>query len=197
MICTKCNGTGGFTGHQKSTSSDWSMKCAWCMGTGAGVPLVKYAGIGSRETPEHIMQQMGNIAMTLALRGFILRSGAAKGADKAFEAGCDMVRGLKVIRTSTQYAPALEHASRYHPNWDACDDTARGLHARNSQIMLGDWFDEPVRFVVCWTPNGAVTGGTGQALRIADAMGIPVFNLWHASAQAQLMGWLDAGQVVS
>lgn len=183
MNCPKCNGSGKLTKYQ--------LTCSWCLGTGAGVPLVKYAGIGSRETPETVCQAMGNIGMNLALRGFVLRSGAAIGADRAFEGGCDIVRGRKVIRTATEHAPPLEHAARYHPNWSACSDHAKALHARNSQIMLGDWLDEPVRFVVCWTDGGGATGGTGQALRIADDIGVPVFNLWHTGAYAQLMGWLD------
>lgn len=136
-----------------------------------------YAGIGSRETPQPVLQEMSNIAMQLALRGIVLRSGAAKGADEAFEAGCDMIRGPKVIRCATLWQPALDHAAQFHPNWAACNEHAQGLHARNSLIMIGDDFASPVSFVVCWTAGGAVKGGTGQALRIAAALQIPVWNL--------------------
>ena len=34
---------------------------------------------------------------------------------------------------------------------------------------------------MCWTPNAAISGGTGQALRIARAHSIPVYNLANAS----------------
>jgi hypothetical protein len=34
----------------------------------------------------------------------------------------------------------------------------------------------PVDFIVCWTPYGEVTGGTGQALRIAKANEIAIYN---------------------
>ena len=38
--------------------------------------------------------------------------------------------------------------------------------------------DRPVDAVVCWTcDGGAVTGGTGMGIRIAEAHGIPVLNL--------------------
>ena len=40
------------------------------------------------------MQQLGQ---KLALKGMILRSGAAEGADKAFEVGCDRVCGKAQI----------------------------------------------------------------------------------------------------
>ena len=44
-----------------------------------------YTGIGSRETPKDIMQLMSKLAYKLASEGYILRSGAAQGADTAFE----------------------------------------------------------------------------------------------------------------
>lgn len=50
------------------------------------------------------------------------------------------------------------------------------------------------RFVICWTPDGATeadhtgreTGGTGQAIRIANIMGIPVYNLKNKECQEAL-----------
>ena len=58
--------------------------------------------------------------------------------------------------------------------------------------MLGDDLDQPVSFVVCWTPGGEVTGGTGQALRIAadPQYNIPVFNLALHRPEA-LWEWLN------
>ena len=55
--------------------------------------------------------------------------------------------------------------------------TARKFHARNCYQVLGKDLQSPSNFVLCWTPGGAVTGGTGQALRIAIDRGIPVFNM--------------------
>lgn len=149
-----------------------------------------YAGIGSRETPAPILLEMGNIAMRLALAGHTLRSGAAIGADKAFEDGCDMVKGSKVIRLATLQPSAIAHASRFHPKWSACSETTQALHARNSLVMLGDSFDSPVDFVVCWTEGGEIKGGTGQALRIAEFHSIPVFNLALPGHADKLWEWL-------
>jgi hypothetical protein len=159
-----------------------------------------YAGIGSRETPLTTCQEMSNIAMQLAIRGLILRSGRAKrpvkptpntdSADLAFEKGCDIVSGAKVIRTSTIWQPAVDHAAKFHPNWGACNEYAQSLHARNSLIMVGDSFVEPVSFVVCWMPGGAIKGGTGQALRIADSLQIPVWNLAICSVD-QFWSWFN------
>lgn len=46
-----------------------------------------YTGIGSRETPEDIQWVMKRIGYGMAKRGHTLRSGRAKGADRAFETG--------------------------------------------------------------------------------------------------------------
>jgi hypothetical protein len=46
-----------------------------------------YTGIGSRQTPKDILKLMEDIAFKLAQKGYILRSGAAGGADTAFEDG--------------------------------------------------------------------------------------------------------------
>jgi len=46
-----------------------------------------YAGIGSRKAPGYALQMARDIAVTLAKRGYILRSGGAAGMDTAFEEG--------------------------------------------------------------------------------------------------------------
>lgn len=50
-----------------------------------------YSGLGSRETPGLILAIMTDIAKHLGERGYVLRSGAADGADSAFEEGADSV----------------------------------------------------------------------------------------------------------
>lgn len=180
--CQTCQGTG-------KVHNLIDHMCSECAGSGQAGMLF-YAGIGARKTPGPVLDQLSTAGMLLAIRGFVLRSGAAQGADMAFEAGCKMVNGRKVVRCSTLSQKALDHAAQYHPNWDACDNNAKALHARNSYIMMGDNLNRPVSFVVCWTENGAVKGGTGQALRMAAAHGIPVFNVAVTPVET-LWSWLD------
>lgn len=52
--------------------------------------------------------------------------------------------------------------------------------------MLGADLHSPSKFIVCWTRDGGATGGTGQALRIADHYEIPVFNLFDPGAALRL-----------
>ena len=68
-------------------------------------------------------------------------------------------------------------ASVLHPAWHRCSPAARKLHARNPALLLGADTAVPVDAVVAWSAQGAVTGGTGMAIRIAQEHGIPVLNL--------------------
>lgn len=137
-----------------------------------------YAGIGSRKTPEPILGIMRMIGNALAHKGYTLRSGHARGPDTAFETAAAYAGGLTEIYRPENVRPEwLEHASHFHPNWPACTYEARMLHARNSAIVLGPELNDRADFIVCWTPAGAITGGTGQALRIAARYGITVYNL--------------------
>jgi hypothetical protein len=155
-----------------------------------------YSGIGSRETPSDILSLMVDIGKFLARKGYILRSGGANGADKAFEQGCDLVRGEKEIylpwkgfndNSSELYLKsktlkeikdkAFELASQYHPAWDQLNYGAQCLMARNGMQVLGQDLNTPVEFVICWNLGGFTHGGTSQALRIALDRKIPIFML--------------------
>lgn len=140
---------------------------------------------------------MHEIALRLARRGLVLRSGGADGADSAFEAGCDAAGGRKEIwlpakgfnGSSSALFPPTDAAKRVaaaaHPLWPRLSMFAQQLHARNAHQVLGADLDDPVLFVVAWTPDGAeceaerthATGGTGQAITLASRAGVPVINL--------------------
>lgn len=167
-------------------------------------PPGAYAGVGSRETPEDALDLMNRIGKKFAEHGWRLRSGAAPGADTAFEIGalCAYVDDASEIflpwlnfegHASSHSRPSSEAralAARFHPNWAACSPAAQALLARNAHQVLGADLRTPSRFVVCWTPDGATsttthkTGGTGQAIRIAAAYNVPVWNLQRADHRA-------------
>jgi hypothetical protein len=146
--------------------------------------MTTYAGIGSRETPADILGVMTDIARTLAEQDYTLRSGAAQGADSAFEAGATKKEiwlpwlGFNGHTSRLLPSPeAFEVAREFHPAWDRCSRGARALHARNIHQILGPDLNDPVGMVVCWTRNGGRSGGTGQALRLATAYSIPIHDL--------------------
>lgn len=171
-----------------------------------------YAGIGSRKTPATVLSQMQLLARRLALRGYTLRSGAADGADSAFERGCDEVGGAKEIwlpwdgfrgRQDQGCFPVERHfeqASLVHPAWERLSTSVKGLHARNTGQVAGADLRTYVDFVLAWTPDGCEsvkersreTGGTGTAIAYADRLGIPVFNLAKTGSYERFVAYVLA-----
>jgi hypothetical protein len=155
-----------------------------------------YAGIGSRKSSPKIMETMMRFGQILAERGWVLRSGGAEGADKAFEAGCDLGKGEKEIflpwkKFNGNLSPlyfkskeipnnikeeAFALAAKYHPVWDQLSYGAKCLQARNGLQILGRDLNTPVSMVLFWSPM-ITRGGTSQALRIAADRGIMAYNM--------------------
>jgi len=155
-----------------------------------------YAGVGSRQTPPSALEAMERIGRRLAEAGWLLRSGAADGADSAFERGCVAAGGPREIylpwsgfqnRTPQEpgvllvpasiRAEAERIAAEAHPAWQWLKHGEKKLHTRNVCQVLGPDLASPCRVVICFTKRGRGQGGTGQALRVAKAAGIPVIDL--------------------
>ena len=152
---------------------------------------LRYAGIGARATPAAVLSDMTVMAGWLARTGWMLSSGGADGADSAFAAGAPAGqrtiwlpwRGYNGHRgpncrvlSADELSACMEIAATLHPAWVRCSPAVRKLHARNAAV-LGLTLDLPVDAVIAFTSEGRVEGGTGMAIRIAEARGIPVFNL--------------------
>ncbi len=161
--------------------------------------IVRYAGIGARATPEAVLADMTVMAGWLARTGWHLSSGGADGADSAFAGGAPAGqrtiwlpwRGYNGHRgpdcrvlSAAEIAACIEIAAPLHPAWERCSTAVRKLHARNAAVLLGEALDRPVDAVVCWTAGGRTEGGTGMAIRIAEARGIPVLNLGSMTPRA-------------
>ena len=185
-----------------------------------------YTGIGSRETPQPILDLMEALGEALCRHNWVLRSGGAKGADSAFERGALKARpkygaanrpieiwlpweGFEHRPEGNGWDYVLGHtadaeiAERFHPAWDRCSQGARKLHTRNVGQILGlrvtnygsendpdpevySYRQPRSKFVLCWTKDGLGAGGTGQALRIANFYGVPIFDLGDRDVEAHI-----------
>ncbi|MDE2100523.1 MAG: hypothetical protein KGL39_24985 [Patescibacteria group bacterium] len=171
-----------------------------------------YTGVGSRETPEDVLGLMESIGYLLARDGWTLRSGGAEGADSAFERGA--MRGMdgellepwpEIFLPWSGFnnrplgpdfvepqAEAFQVAAKYHPAWDRLSQGGRRLHARNVHQVLGSDLDKPIKsgFVICWTKGGKGGGGTGQAIRIAEAHDVPIEDLGREEVLQSWTKWV-------
>lgn len=166
-----------------------------------------YAGIGSRETPEHILTIMHHLGAYMADQGWTLRSGAAQGADYSFEEGAVHQGGETEIYlpwkgfnfSKSELHPGnypfsdeeRAYAAQMHPAWNKCSPSARLLHQRNTRQLIGieQLHGENVvvsKMLICWTEGGLLKGGTAQALRIATSLNIPIINLGRAQNADEL-----------
>jgi hypothetical protein len=176
--------------------------------------LPPYAGIGSQKTPEVVQNWMEAISLELEKRGFLLRSGNAKGADKAFARKVSLSRkriylpvkrfqGADNINFSLpskweNWREALEIASLLHPAWNKLDSFALDCMGRNVYQVLGDDLNSPVKFVMCWAPSPRIeegrvvdtAGGTGMAVRLAAKRGIAVYHLGLSDHRQKIGGVL-------
>lgn len=150
-----------------------------------------YTGCGSRKVPNKIVELILEISKKLSDQGYILRSGAAEGCDKAFERNAATKQIFNpysfkednyIDRAS--FRECWQFVLQFHPApFSLKSEFVKRLMARNTMQVLGPDLKTPSDFVVCWTPDGATsvttqkTGGTGQAIRIACAYDIPVYNL--------------------
>jgi hypothetical protein len=174
-----------------------------------------YAGIGSRETPADMLALIEALAARVAAEGRVLRTGLSPGADQAFYRGAVGAGGAVELylpwpgfeaQARVDGAGELEHvlpqptaaacelAARFHPRWEALAADERKLLARDCHEVLGADLRSPAGCVVCWTADGSIDGaglyadGTGQALRIAHAHGVPVLNLARPEHLERLVG---------
>ena len=121
-----------------------------------------------------------------------MRTGGAEGADRAAQEGAlaqggevelylpwpGFGGGLKGVLERPR-SEAYRIAAYHHPAWERLSPGVRALMARNVHVVRGADLGSPAAFFLCWTPGGEVVGGTGHAIRVALAHGIPVVNLAH------------------
>ena len=158
-----------------------------------------YTGIGSRETPTDILEIMSRIARNLDIHGYTVRSGGAGGADSAFDLKTNAAEIFlpwnsfngHYTDNKRYFVPELDLASKfvekYHPAPKKLSAAGYKLMARNSFQVLGQDLKTPSRFIICWTPDGKMVGGTSQALRIAIDNKIKIYNLADYNARESIL----------
>jgi len=165
-----------------------------------------YAGIGSRKLNVDEWEMCSKVGHWLAKQGWTLHTGAAQGADQAFAEGAlkaqgkvslfvpwpsyeykwtEIARARGAERFTLQYwhKEAFASVDQYHPNPSTLKDTVRKLHARNYLII------SECKFVIAFPkpdPQGNL-GGTGQGIRIAEGLGIPVIRQDTPEGQARVL----------
>lgn len=150
-----------------------------------------YTGIGSRQTPAIVLNVFKKLATELETDGYVLRSGGANGADTAFEAGVSNVKNKQIFlpwknfnnnesNLTYDYEFAINKLnaviSKSHLKNLIGNPAVLKLHLRNVHQIYGCQSCEKTSFVVCWTEDANVVGGTATAIKLANKENIPVYN---------------------
>lgn len=147
-----------------------------------------FAIIGTRKPDENQAEAAYNLAFAIAcIGGHTVRTGGAYGIDqKAMEGtqGRNLevylpwssynrelvpVRSRLVIYSRSEHAEWTESVGKYHPAAHNLSRGAFALHARNFGIISG--CDKVIAF-----PGEEGGGGTGQGIRIANTLKIPIIQ---------------------
>jgi hypothetical protein len=180
---------------------------------------IYYTGVGSRKTPSEACAGLRAIAHRLARAGYTLRSGAAQGADTAFEEGAAefLIRSPKQMydiylpwegyegrkKSLNYHVPedcppllwkeAMLIAAETHPSWSSCSKGAKTLHTRNVFQVLGHDLQSPSKFLICWADvdkRGVPKGGTATAWNLAKQFNINCFNMNIVFDQHDILQYL-------
>ena len=158
-----------------------------------------YAGIGSRQTPVHVLESMTSVAKWLDTQNYKLQTGMTfggkeEGADKAFSDGStnkELFRPEDIKIGSREWIIASEihpYWNKVISKWDGNPNSFRGvggakLHARNTNQIFGRNLNMTVDFVIFYAEETSnplrPKGGTGQAVEMARRKGIPTINIWN------------------
>ena len=161
--------------------------------------MKSYAGIGSRNINDEEKQVIKTLSGFLSSQ-YLCYSGNADGSDITFQENCfgqcivflpwNGFNNDKFDYTNKSLCKkyylagtgddGLESVYKFHPNPSALKTGGLALMCRNYYQIMGHLVYPKVDFVICCADednNGNVLGGTGQAVRIAKSLNIPVFNI--------------------
>lgn len=161
---------------------------------------ISYAGIGSRSITEQEKLIIQKTASELSKKDILLYSGNAPGSDINFQIGsnckCVLYLPWKNFNTAEydvnkcinhfivgDTKDGIESVLKFHPNPKSLSKGAKALMSRNFHQIVGYATFPQVSFVLCCANYKCVEdkiqvdGGTGQAVRIANSLNIPVFNI--------------------
>lgn len=166
-----------------------------------------YAGMSNPDTPETVTAQMKRLATYLEEQGYTLRTNGGKGGEEAFEQGVERKeihlpwkrfndRDSKFNRTSDEAKAVIR---QFAPSFDTLKPAVQTIVASKAHVILGKDLQNPVKFLVCWSQDGAEsssekspkTGYIGVAIALASSLKIPVFNLQKPDALDRLKQFLQ------
>lgn len=151
--------------------------------------LGKIAIIGTRQPDDLQLSIASVMSAELSHQGYRIATGGAYGIDQAAMLHCDPQTHLivylpwlgynsaiipemagRIVYTPAIHQPWTQSVNKHHPRVSALTRGSFALHARNYGIIEG------AELVLAF-PDPTGDGGTGQGVRVAKALGIPLLEI--------------------
>ncbi len=153
-------------------------------------------------TPNEIVDKIVSIIKQLDKFGFTMRNGGRDGAEDIFERATTRKeihlpwKGFMNKESKYSFTPdaAKVLASRFHPGFDGLKQSIQTFLATDVKMVMGKGLTSPALFLITWSADGAQTlqeksaktGNAGQAIAVACALNIPIFNFGRPDAEQRL-----------
>lgn len=163
---------------------------------------------GNKEAPPSVIETIKQLCIKLESLGYTIRSGGMDGIDSEVE---------KVAKKMELYLPwkafsgkdsklyyidetTLQAAKAYSPTFDNLKPAIQSFLAKNARMVLGSKLNSNALFLLCWSEDGAElkkdvvagTGNVGHVIKIANSIGMPVFNLGKEGSKERLENYLSS-----
>lgn len=139
----------------------------------------RYTGVGAHfGTPKKVLEDIFDIAVALEELGYVCRTGDADECDKAFRNGVQHKENIEIYARGAGTLKSIDMVYKLHPNPGAARRYIRWL-GRNPLQVAGKDLDDSSKFLITWTPDGAMVGGAGFTICVADYFHVPVMNLFQ------------------
>jgi len=167
-----------------------------------------YAVTGNPNPPDEILRKIERIVPKLESLEYLLRTGGMTGIEESAERSAKKLELLlpwkgfadKDSKFTFTNERAIAIAKKFSPAYDNLKQAAQTFLAKNVRLVMGQQVNSPALFLIVWTEDGAEkasernsrTGFAGHPIAIANALGIPVFNLGKSDAEERLNRYLEA-----
>lgn len=166
-----------------------------------------YAVTGNPNPPDEILRKIERIVQKLDALEYTTRTGGMQGVEESAERSAKKLelllpwRGFsdKESKLTFTNERAVFVAKKFSSAYDGLKPAAQAFLAKNVRLVMGQQVNSPALFLIVWTEDGAEkasernsrTGFAGHPISIANALGIPVFNLGKADAEERLNRYLE------
>ena len=166
-----------------------------------------YACLGNKEAPQEVIDHMVRLVQDLDREGWTLRTSGGEGPEERIEIETERKeihlpwakfnnRESKFCRNDKN---ANDIVSSFHPTFGSLKPAVQAIVARQAHVILGKDLRSPVRFLICWSEDGAEDGKTksiktgymSMPIAIAHSLSIPIFNLKNPDALQRLKNYLN------